>query len=133
MLYEVITDGSVSYAGWMNGYGNVVKIKHPNGFESLYAHQSRLNARRGQRVKKGDIIGYAGSTGRSTGVHLHFGLTKNGKWVDPMKYLQQASMSRQKYEKVVIKEAKQYKQKLIKLEEENASSHVWDIPQAIGG
>lgn len=128
-----VYDGTVSYAGWMNGYGNVVKIKHPNGFESLYAHQSRLNARRGQRVKKGDIIGYAGSTGRSTGVHLHFGLTKSGKWVDPLKYLQQANMSKQKYEKIVIKEAKQYKQQLIKFEENNETSYIWEIPQAIGG
>ncbi len=85
-LYAV-ADGKVSYAGWMRGYGKVVKIRHAGGYESLYAHQSRIRVRRGQRVRQGQIIGYAGSTGRSTGPHLHFGLTKNGRWINPMRVL----------------------------------------------
>ncbi|MDM5271415.1 peptidoglycan DD-metalloendopeptidase family protein [Sulfurovum sp. zt1-1] len=121
-----VYDGTVSYAGWMNGYGNVVKIKHPKGYESLYAHQSRMNVHRGQQVKKGQIIGYVGNTGRSTGPHLHFGLQKNGRWVNPMSNLQRASLNQKKFTKVVIKHAKVNKEKLVKLIDSNSSTYVWD-------
>jgi murein DD-endopeptidase MepM/ murein hydrolase activator NlpD len=120
-----VYDGKVSYAGWMNGYGKVVKIRHPRGYESLYAHQSRIRVHRGEHVKKGQIIGYVGSTGRSTGPHLHFGLKKNGKWVDPMRHLQRASLSKSKYTMIVIKGAKENKTKLLKLEEENTPTYIW--------
>jgi len=79
--------GRVIYAGWMRGYGRVVKIDHGRGFVSLYAHQSRLKVRRGNYVKRGQVIGYVGSTGRSTGPHLHFGLYRNGRAVDPLRYI----------------------------------------------
>ncbi len=123
-----VYSGKVSFAGRMGGYGKVVKIKHPRGYESLYAHQSRIKVRRGQQVKKGQIIGYVGSTGRSTGPHLHFGLKRNGRWVNPMKVLKKESLSKKiKYKKLVIKEAKQHKAKLMDfMKNENATFHVWD-------
>lgn len=66
--------GIVTFAamGWNGAYGNVVFIKHPNGTETRYAHMSRLNTSTGAEVSQGDVIGYVGSTGRSTGPHLHF-------------------------------------------------------------
>ncbi len=79
--------GRVVYAGWMRGYGKVVKINHGGGFVSLYAHQSKILVHLGSRVKKGQVIGRIGSTGRSTGPHLHFGLYKRGRAVNPLKYL----------------------------------------------
>jgi len=121
-----VYSGRVSFAGWMGGYGKVVKIKHPKGYESLYAHQSRIKVKKGQRVKKGQIIGYVGSTGRSTGPHLHFGLKKRGRWVDPMKVLKRAIPGKKKYSKLVIKDAKKKKKKLIKfMEQKDKSNYVW--------
>lgn len=99
-----VNDGKVSFAGWKGGYGRVVQIKHAGGYESFYAHQSRMRVKRGQRVKKGQIIGYVGSSGRSTGPHLHFGLKKNGRWVDPMKYLRKRSIG-----KTILKKFTKYK------------------------
>jgi len=87
-----VNAGVVTFSGRMGGYGNVIKIRHLGGYESLYAHQSRLRAKRGQRVKKGQIIGYVGSTGRSTGPHLHFGLKRYGKWINPMEVLRKKSI-----------------------------------------
>ncbi len=84
---RAVNDGKVVYAGWMRGYGKVTKIDHGGGFVSLYAHQSRINVKLGQKVKRGQIIGRIGSTGRSTGPHLHLGLYRRGKPVDPLKYI----------------------------------------------
>ncbi|UFH58986.1 peptidoglycan DD-metalloendopeptidase family protein [Sulfurovum mangrovi] len=123
-----VYDGKVTYAGWMGGYGKVVKIRHPRGYESLYAHQSRIHVRRGQQVKKGQIIGYVGNTGRSTGPHLHFGLKKSGRWVDPMKHLKRASLNKKKFNKIVIKDAKLRKEKLVNLIDTNSSSYIWSAP-----
>jgi len=95
-----VNRGKVIFAGWMGGYGKVVKIKHPGGYVSLYAHQSRLRVKRGQYVKKGQIIGYVGNTGRSTGPHLHFGLMKNGRWINPMKVLRKKSIGGLVFKKV---------------------------------
>lgn len=66
--------GTVIFArnGWNGAYGNLVIIRHPNGVETLYAHLSKISTRSGAKVEKGEIIGYVGSTGRSTGPHLHF-------------------------------------------------------------
>src|SRR5205807_6239072 len=63
--------GSVIFSGTMNGYGNVVVINHGGGFSTLYAHESRRAAVEGQSVAQGQVIGYVGSTGHSTGPHLH--------------------------------------------------------------
>lgn len=80
-------DGTVIYAAYRGGYGNTIMIDHGDGVVSLYAHQSRLIAGNGQRVSKGQTIGRVGSTGLSTGPHLHFEVRVNGSPVDPMRYL----------------------------------------------
>jgi len=82
-----IADGKVIYAGWMRGYGKVVKIAHGSGVVSLYAHQSKILVKNGQKVKAKEVIGKVGSTGRSTGPHLHLGVYKNGKPINPNSYL----------------------------------------------
>lgn len=79
-------DGSVKVSEFNSGYGNMVVLKHGNGYESLYAHMSRSKVRNGQKVKRGDVIGYVGSTGLSTGAHLHYEIHKNGEAVDPVMY-----------------------------------------------
>lgn len=79
--------GNVIYAQRAGGYGNCVRIKHPNGLETWYGHLSKINVRPGQRVTVGDIIGKVGSTGRSTGPHLHYEIRKNGHPVNPKQYL----------------------------------------------
>lgn len=79
--------GVVTFAGTMSGYGNVVIISHGGGFTTLYAHQSRIASSDGQQVSQGQVIGYVGSTGRSTGPHLHFETRVNGNAQDPRRYL----------------------------------------------
>lgn len=80
-------DGVVSYAGMNGGYGNVVYINHGNGYQTRYAHQKYLNVKVGQSVKKGDILGYMGTTGNSTGNHVHFEVRINGNTVNPYDYV----------------------------------------------
>ena len=80
-------EGIVEKASWYYSYGNTVIINHENGYETLYGHLTRLDVEEGQRVKSGDLIGNAGSTGRSTGTHLHYEIIKNGKKLNPSKYL----------------------------------------------
>lgn len=82
--------GVVTDAGYESGYGNVVRIRHDFGFETVYAHQSRIRVRVGQTVSRGDRIGDMGSTGRSTGSHLHYEVHVNGRPVNPMTYLEAA-------------------------------------------
>ncbi|MDQ1636606.1 MAG: hypothetical protein QOJ32_3415 [Frankiaceae bacterium] len=81
------TDGTVVYAGWANGYGNYTCIDRGRGFATCYGHQSRILVRVGQLVKAGEEIGLVGSTGNSTGPHLHFEVRLNGVPVDPRPYL----------------------------------------------
>ena len=81
---EAAMDGIVKYAGRKNMYGNAVIIKHNNGYETLYGHMSKVLVKQGDRIKQKDVIGLAGSTGRSTGPHLHFELIKNGKKIDAL-------------------------------------------------
>jgi len=82
--------GVVTVAGWVDngGYGNRVQIDHGNGFVTLYAHLSSVQVRPGQRVNRGDVIGQMGSTGRSTGVHLHYEIRQGGVLLNPLNYLQ---------------------------------------------
>ena len=80
-------DGVVTYAGANGGYGNVVYINHGNGYQTRYAHQKYLNVKVGQTVKKGDILGYMGTTGNSTGNHVHFEVRINGNTVNPYDYV----------------------------------------------
>lgn len=79
--------GTVILAGWNGGYGNCIVIDHGGGFSTLYGHMSRLRASEGQRVSQGDLIGDMGSTGNSTGPHLHFETRVNGNPQDPTRYL----------------------------------------------
>jgi murein DD-endopeptidase MepM/ murein hydrolase activator NlpD len=80
--------GRVSFVGTKSGYGNVVEISHGNGMMTRYAHMSRARARVGQQVAAGDVIGAIGSTGRSTGPHLHFEVRINDRAVNPRPFLQ---------------------------------------------
>jgi murein DD-endopeptidase MepM/ murein hydrolase activator NlpD len=80
--------GRVSFAGWNSfGGGRDVKIRHAGGYVSDYAHLSRDTVYRGQVVGKGQLIGYRGRTGNATGCHLHFAITRNGYFVNPLRYL----------------------------------------------
>ena len=82
--------GIVTFAGWRGGYGKTVEITHGNGMMTRYAHMSRFHSREGQEVAAGDLIGAIGSTGRSTGPHLHFEVRINGRPVNPKPYLERA-------------------------------------------
>ena len=80
-------DGIVVRNDWYGGYGNAVLIDHGSGLTTLYGHLSRVNVVPGQEVKTGDVIGFMGSTGRSTGPHVHYEIRKNGEDIDPAPYL----------------------------------------------
>lgn len=80
--------GTVTYAGWSNrGYGNLVKVRHFGGYETWYGHFSQISVSVGQHVNQGDVVGHIGSTGISTGPHLHFELHEHGHAIDPLTYL----------------------------------------------
>ena len=79
-----IWEGTVAYAGWYGGYGNVVVLEHGGSVITLYGHFAEVSVETGQSVAAGDLIGYVGSTGNSTGPHLHLELWKNGQYVDPL-------------------------------------------------
>jgi murein DD-endopeptidase MepM/ murein hydrolase activator NlpD len=81
-------DGNVSKAEWFSGYGLFVSLEHGADIQTRYGHMSRLNVSNGQHVRKGDIIGYVGSTGRSTGPHLHYEVRIAGQAVNPLPYMQ---------------------------------------------
>lgn len=80
-------NGVVEFAGFNRGYGNFILINHQNGYHTLYAHLSEIKTKKGATVEKGEVIGVMGSTGNSTGVHLHFEIHKNGKPQNPSNYL----------------------------------------------
>jgi murein DD-endopeptidase MepM/ murein hydrolase activator NlpD len=79
--------GKVVLLGWTGGYGNYTCVQHGGGLSTCYAHQSRYGTSMGASVSKGDVIGYVGNTGNSTGAHLHFETRVNGAPVNPMGYL----------------------------------------------
>ena len=79
--------GTVRIAGWQGGYGNAVVLDHGGGVGTLYGHQSSIAVSVGQTVEAGQVIGFVGSTGNSTGPHLHFEVRLNGEPVDPAPYI----------------------------------------------
>lgn len=83
-----VAAGVVAFAGEQQGYGKLVRIDHGNGYETLYAHDQKLLVKAGDVVKKGQVIALSGSSGRSSGPHVHFEVHKNGRVVDPAAYIQ---------------------------------------------
>ncbi len=82
---RTVADGVVAFSGWQNGYGKVIEIDHGNGKTTLYAHLSRHDVRKGQRVQQGQRVGAVGMTGMTTGPHLHFEFRVNGTHQDPLR------------------------------------------------
>lgn len=80
-------DGVVSFRGFRDGFGNMLVIDHASALSTRYGHLYKFNVSKGQRVKRGDLIAYVGSTGRSTAPHLHFEIQKDDKSINPMKYI----------------------------------------------
>jgi murein DD-endopeptidase MepM/ murein hydrolase activator NlpD len=104
-------DGTVKIAEYSNsGYGNHIVINHGYGYETLYGHMVRIRAKRGKRIKRGEIIGYVGNTGKSTGPHCHYEVHKNGQKVDPV-YFFYNDLSPQQFDEL-LKRAKASNQSL---------------------
>jgi murein DD-endopeptidase MepM/ murein hydrolase activator NlpD len=80
-------NGKVIWAGWYGGYGNCIRIEHGNHLETLYGHLSKIGVKVGQKVSVGDVIGAVGSTGHSTGAHLHYEVRRDGKPINPINFL----------------------------------------------
>lgn len=80
-------DGIVSFSGWSGGNGYLVVLEHGHGFSTFYAHNKKNIVKVGQKVKRGDIISYVGTTGDSTGPHVHYEIWKNGRHVNPIQYI----------------------------------------------
>ena len=87
-------DGYISKAEWFSSYGKYVSIEHGANLQTRFAHMSDIAVTAGSRVKKGDIIGYVGSTGRSTGPHLHYEVRIDGKAVNPVPYMVESEAQR---------------------------------------
>ena len=100
-------DGIVRRAQWAGGYGNLVEINHGNGLETRYGHLSKVIAQPNERVRRGQLIGLMGSTGRSTGSHLHYEVRIAGSAVNPMPYIEGTN-----YE-LALAEAKQHSERQI--------------------
>lgn len=88
--------GRVTQAGWMGPYGQAVTIRHANGVSTLYAHLSSITVRTGRQVLADQAIGRVGSTGNSTGPHLHFEVRQRGRFKDPARYLAEGAKGRKR-------------------------------------
>ncbi|MEW6686964.1 MAG: peptidoglycan DD-metalloendopeptidase family protein [Candidatus Edwardsbacteria bacterium] len=86
-------DGVATWVGWKGDYGNLIELDHGNDYTTRYGHLSRFNIKTGDRVRKGEIIGYSGNTGRSTGPHLHYEVRISEIPVDPIRYLKKRGNS----------------------------------------
>ena len=82
-----VAPGVVSFSGYKSGYGYVVEVSHPTGYLTRYGHNLRNLVRAGQTIQQGEAIAVIGSTGRSTGVHVHFEVERDGKVLNPARYL----------------------------------------------
>ncbi len=91
---RVTADGVVVRAGWWEGWGRCIVVNHGNGFETLYAHLRKIYVKVGERVKRGQVIGLMGDSGRSTGPHLHYGIIYRGRWINPIRFLEVSSYVR---------------------------------------
>lgn len=89
-LISATADGTVRHAGWSHGYGKMIVIDHGYGLSTLYAHTSKTLVKTGERVSRGQVIAYMGTTGRSTGAHLHYEVWRHGKPVNPALFLKSA-------------------------------------------
>jgi murein DD-endopeptidase MepM/ murein hydrolase activator NlpD len=102
-----VGDGVVSFAGWQNGYGKTIEVDHGGGKTTLYAHLSRHDVRKGQRIQQGQRVGAVGMTGWTTGPHLHFEFRVNGTHQDPLRIAKSAeavvldAASRPRFDEVV--------------------------------
>jgi murein DD-endopeptidase MepM/ murein hydrolase activator NlpD len=81
---RTVGDGTISFAGWNGPYGYMVKVRHNSTYSTNYGHMSKIAVRTGEKIKQGDVIGYVGSTGFSTGPHLHYEMVKNGVKINPL-------------------------------------------------
>lgn len=86
-----VADGLVSFTGKRNGYGQIVEIDHGNGYVTRYAHNKKIVVKQGDRIKKGETIALMGSTGRSTGPHVHFEVLREGEKINPFKFIKRKS------------------------------------------
>ena len=85
---KATADGIVSFAGWSGGNGNLLALEHGLGFSTYYAHNRLVVVRVGQKIKRGDVIGYVGSTGNSTGPHVHYEVWKDGRSLNPITFIE---------------------------------------------
>ena len=86
-LISATADGTVFFSGWSHGYGNLVVVDHGYGLVTVYGHTSKALVKVGDRVQKGQVIAYMGTTGRSTGAHLHYEIRRQGRPINPMTFL----------------------------------------------
>tara|TARA_Y100001954_G_scaffold63803_1_gene69422 strand:- start:429 stop:1397 length:969 start_codon:yes stop_codon:yes gene_type:complete len=93
-------DGIVEKVGWAGGYGRTIMINHGFGYKTRYAHCSKYNCRKGQKVKRGDLIGFVGNTGQSSGPHLHYEVFKNNRQINPVNFFFN-DLSPEEYDKVI--------------------------------
>ena len=96
---RVTAKGKVHFAGVQSGYGNVVMVDHAHGYSTVYAHLSKISVKAGQHVEAGSVIGQLGSTGRSTGPHLHYEVQSKGQRIDPEQFLSLNAPVRKQLEK----------------------------------
>lgn len=88
---KATADGIVSFSGWSGGSGNLIVIEHGHGFSTVYAHNKNNIVKVGQKVKRGETIAHVGSTGNSTGPHVHYEIWKDGRHVNPSKYMKEGA------------------------------------------
>ena len=93
-------DGVIEKVAWVGGYGKTIMINHGFGYKTRYAHCSKFKCKKGQKVKRGDLIGYVGNTGQSTGPHLHYEVLKNKRQINPVNFFFN-DLSPEEYDKVI--------------------------------